>query len=936
MMVLGWLLGMMWAGASASAASYQAGDQVSARWIGQDGHDYVAPNNRLEPSDVQDIHIALGGLDPRQEIEFVDVTTEAGKDQWQYNAQSFAWKAELKRAKGSRTAELFLEPGHVDAAQTYRIQIRYAGGETRELAVRSRKVNRGLRMPGAGLQARWAGQDRQDRVGDGPCVGPDGIQDARIRLTGVSTKIPVKAMRIEGRAAKWESGANPQLLPNAEYWPDPKKPGEGDLFFQPDRDLKGQMLKVLVLYANETIDSAAMAAGRTDPKLKMPEQPLPRLIEAAARARWHGQDGRDVTGPGDVHVIVSGLGRAQGIAAAVLADSVRGTWVYRGGDRATPGELPGDVTGPLALRPGADRSSLELFFAPYRDEAKATMTLRLVHPDGRMTVARFPGGACDPGRRSAAPAAMTVEARPGDDLQSLVARGGTVKLAEGTYRLGRPLVLEKPVNLTSDSKPTLVFAQASSEPAWTAAIKIHSGHTTLNGFSVRFEGPVRWDQEVSYGPAVIGTTDNRDQGHDDPRFDITITRLDLEIPPPADPSKWVEAMRLIRLTNAKSGMIAGNILRGGPIEFFGGPWKVLNNDYRGTPAGTYSHGVFTGHGTFDMVVQGNRAKPVEPSGKTWRLLVLTHQGANDRVVHNVIEEIGAKEGDTIPWANEPEIILTEAYHLTYEGKLAGLSADGRLIRVHRPQGQRAGTGDVVSILTGPAAGQYRKIAQVLDPSTYLLDTPIPRGTDVVSISRGFVGEVFEDNRIDMRAGRLSDGMVLVGNHFGTRVVKNQIQGGAHALRLTACPTESPVTWGWSHAPFLGGVIEDNVLEDAEKGSVLGLEHSAKDIKSAKGRTYMTVTFKGNTIRWSEPFLKRQSTAGGDALTAVTLGFPPSHDPGELVVEAAANRLEAPPGVKSGQELVVHAASLNSRRVVNRRLGLRSASVNETSGRPRPQ
>jgi hypothetical protein len=920
MMVLGSLIGAMSGGSGMSAAAYQArqsGGQPQARWVGQDGHDYVGPSNRLEPSEVQDVHIALSGLDPLREIEFIDVTPEKGGDQWQYNAQSFAWKAELKRARGARTADLFLEPGHDDSAQGYRIIIRYEGGETRELAVRGRKANRGLRMPGAGLQARWAGQDRQDRVGEGPSVGPDGLQDARIRLAGISAKVPVKAIRIEGQGgAKWESGANPQLLANAEFGADPKKPGEGDLFFQPDRDLKGQKLKVLVLYANETLDSAIVAAGRTDPRLKMPEQALPRLVEAPARARWHGQDGRDVTGTGDVHVTVSGLGRLQGIDAAVLTDSVRGTWVYRGSERSGPGEPSGEATGPLALRPGPDRSSVELFFAPYRDETKAAMTLRLVDRDGRMTVARFPGGACDPGLRSARPGATRVEAKPGDDLNALAGQYGTVSLAPGTYRLDRPLVLGKPVTITSEGKATVVFAQASSGPPWTAAIKIHCGHTTLNGFAIRFEGPIRWDPEVSYGPAVIGTTDNRDRGHDDPKFDVALTRLDLEIPPPADPSTWVEAMRLIRLTNARSGMIAGNVLRGGPIEFFGGPWQVINNDDRGTPAGTFSHGVFTGHGTYDLLLKGNRTRPVEPAGKTWRFLVLTHQGANDRVVENIVEGIGSREGDTIPWANAPEIILTEAYHLTYEGKLAALSVDGRLLRIHRPQGQPAGTGDVVSLLTGPAAGEYRRIAQVLDPTTYLVDSPIPKGTEVVSISRGFVDEVFEGNRIDVRGGTRSDGIVLVGNHFGTRVAKNHLLGGAHALRFTACPTESPVIWGWSHAPFLGVVIDDNVLEDAQKGSLLGLEHSARDIKSAKGRTYMAVTLSRNTVRWSEAFVKRQTAQDADSLAALTLGFPPSHDPGELVVSASANRLDAPQGTRSGHELVIHAALYNSKRVIN--------------------
>jgi hypothetical protein len=258
-MAAAWLLGTLAAGDVVSAANpfvppaqvgeavpirraasqaRQPGSRPSVRWIGQDGHDYVGPNNRPEPSEIQDMHLVLGGLEPQREIVFVDVTTAQGGDQWQYNAQSFAWKAELKRARGSRTADLFLEPGHVEAHRNYHILIRYDNGATHEFDVRGRKVSRSLRMAGAALQAQWLGHDKQDRVGSGPSVGPDGVQDVRIRLAGVSTKVSVKAMRIEGPGgSKWESGANPELLPSAEYWPDPRKLGEGDLFFQPDWDL---------------------------------------------------------------------------------------------------------------------------------------------------------------------------------------------------------------------------------------------------------------------------------------------------------------------------------------------------------------------------------------------------------------------------------------------------------------------------------------------------------------------------------------------------------------------------------------------------------------------------------------------------------------------------------------------------------------------------
>src|SRR5262249_36010667 len=83
----------------------------------------------------------------------------------------------------------------------------------------------------------------------------------------------------------------------------------------------------------------------------------------------------------------------------------------------------------------------------------------------------------------------------------------------------------------------------------------------------------------------------------------------------------------------------------------------------------------------------------------------------------------------------------------------------------------------------------------------------------IALATGFVDEVFEGNTIDARGGRKAAGLVLVGNHFGTVVRRNHLLGGGNAWRITAAPTEVPRIWGWSHAPFLGGVIEDNTIED---------------------------------------------------------------------------------------------------------------------------
>jgi hypothetical protein len=891
---------------------------IRARWLGQDKHDFVGPHQRLEPSDVQDIHLALGGLDVRREVVFVDVTGEAG-DHWQYGGTA-GWRAELRRGKQARTADLFVEPARAEVGQIH-IVVRYDDGTTADASLPGRKADPQLRMPGAGLVARWVGQDRQDWTGPGPSVGPDGLQDVHIVLGRLGPLSSLKGIRIEGPAgARWESGTNPKLASNAELVRDEKEPFRGDLFFQPERDLSSQRIKLTVLYDNDRSDSITIAAGRCDPKLRMPQATMPRLVERAATAEWLGQDGKSTERAGDVHVRVSGLSTSSPIAGAILSDSVRGLWAYRASDRAMIPAPEGAER--LDLKFGARRSSADLFFAPYRDEVGTSFSLCLFGSDGRIALVRFPGGPCDLGRRAPAPQPARVDAKPGDDIQGLVDRHGVVVLGPGIYPLRAPLLLNHPVTLTSEGGATLRFAQAAGDSPWTTAIKVHCGNTTLNGFAVRFEGPVRWNQEVSWGPAVIGMTDNLDQGHDDLKVNVVFTHLDLEVPPVEKHDGWVEAVRLMRLIRARSGVISHNKLRGGTIECFDGPWQMVGNDFRGAPPGTFSHGVFTAHNPHDLQVHDNRTQSPDPSGKTWRFLVLTGSGFGDVIERNVIKEIGARDDDTIPWNNEPEIILTEGYTLRYEGRVMSLSADGRLMRIGRPQGDAPWAGDVVSLLSGPAAGQWRRVVMAVGAHTYLVDPPVPAGTDVVSISPGFVSEVFQENRIDIRGGRRSVGLILPGNIFGVRVVKNHFLGGAHAFQLSAYPTEKPMMWGWSHAPFLGGVIEGNVIEDTEGGGLLGLQHDPRYIKSNQGRTYMSVQLNQNLVRWSEPFLRRVEQAGtNEPLAGLTLGHRGSNDPSELVVTAAGNRLDSPRSRRQKPALHINAALYNHQRIVNRRVEL---------------
>jgi hypothetical protein len=793
---------------------------------------------------------------------------------------------------------------------------------------KERKGGRSTARKSAGQAARgpatrWIGQDREDLTGVGPCVGPDGLQDAHIHLAGLDDKRTIKAIRIEGTTAgRWEFGVNPRGLDNAEFVKDARDARQGDLYFQPTRDLSGHRLRVGVLYSDESLKTFTVTGGRVDPRLRVPERPLPKVEAMTLTAQWLGQDGSDKSRPGDVHVVLSGLPASGRVKSIALTDDVKGSWDTLLNDGRIVNKQDADQ--PLAVRFRPDRKTADVSFTPYRDAGGATYSVRLTGTDGRIWHGTFVGGACDLSRIEPAPDASRADARPGDDLQALVDRNGSVVLGAGTYRLSRPLVLARPVKLSGPRDARLVFTQSPQDAPWTTAIKVRCGNTTLEGFTVRFEGRIRWNQAVSYGPAVIGMTDNLDPGYGSDRGPVAFKNLDLEIPPAEDPSKWVEAMRLFRLIGASSGTISGNRLRGGPIDLFRGPWQVVDNEFIGTPPGTVSQCFLAARFSHDLLIRGNRLSSPAPSGKTWRFLILVGYSRLDRIEKNTVEGVGHHDDDTVPFNNSPEVILTESYTLDYEGRVMAASADGKVLRIGRSQGPEVHNGHLVAILNGPAAGEWRRINHVLDPTTILIDRPLPKDSDAVSIADGFVGEVFEGNRIDLRGGHLSNAFTLAGNHFGTRVVGNHLLGNANTMRLSAYPTEHPSIWGWSHAPYMGGVVERNTLEDAIEGALIGVLHS-EYAKSNKGRTYMSLQLRDNVVRWTPAFLSRRARTGQKTPPpGITLGYRPSLDPQEMRITASGNTLDVPAAYRDTPALVVVAASLNSQRVVDRAFKLPSA------------
>jgi len=870
-----------------------ASSRPIARWLGQDGRDLVGPSPKLEPSDVQDIHVSLHGLPANKTITRATMKGYGGS-QWDYNGPYGSWKAVLERKEGSTTADFYGEPDRVETGRPFTMTLLFDDGSTLELPFPGGKADPNLRMPGKSLQAQWKGQQRVDHVGPGPNVGPDGIPDAVIALSQISPEIEVKSILINAKGLPgWCYGINPELKGNAELLRAPKDPAKGELVFQPTEDLTGKTLEIEILYLNEKTDRATVKAGRFNPSARMPKAAVANLPKLPVKVKWLGQEPGPIVGHFDVHVLLEGLPRNLPIAALALSDAANGVWSLRLDDRVPFVEE--SYSAPMAFRPRPDGTSADLYFPPNRDESGDKMLLRIVYANGRQGIVEFPGGPADVGLRAGpGPAPAAVVARPGDDLNALAEKFGTITLARGVHRMSRPLVLNNPVTIRGEQGAELRFDQAPSEAPWSAAIKIHSGHTTLENFAIRFAGPVRWNDAVSYSPAVIGTTDNFDQGHDNLKADLNFRRLDVEGPPQGAGPTLENAINLMRLNNAYSGSIETSTLRGGMIEFFHGPWTVKDNTHLGTIPHTGSQSVISTHFTHDLLVKNNLVKSAGATGKTWRFLVMTGTGFRDVVEGNRIEGVGPRDNDTVGNANAPETILTENYCVNFEGKLLAISPDRRIVKVPYTQGEPAHTGCGLAILTGPGAGEWRRVVHAVDETTYMLDAPLPPEADLVSIAPGFINETYARNRIDARGSSSAVCIVLPGNHFGVTVRDNHLLGAGQAFRTTGCPTTRPRIWGWTHSPFFGGVIEGNRIEDSARGGFLAVEHDGMT-KTNTGRVYMSAKVVGNTAVWTPEFLAANPRRTREQRAGLVFGDTLTKDPASLVLTESRNSAQGLPG-----------------------------------------
>lgn len=883
---------------------------LSGTWLGQDGQDLVGGSSQVGGNGIQDMHVRVDGLTPGVAVEAVRVEGLGGGT-WQSGGATGEWAAVFLRTSPT-SGSVFFEPYQVESGRSFQVTVRYVGGAVETCMVAGGVADPRLRLVANTLQVNWSGQDGSDLTGLGPSVGPDGHQDVRLRLANLAPGMGIESVRVDGAlGVVWQSGLNHQAVNNAEVVRSASDLTRADVYFSPDRDLIGQALTVEVVYTSGMVDSGQVVASATDPDLPTPlPAPLPTR-SGDVSGQWVGQDGADLIGPGAVRITLAGLAPGRTVVAAIVSDEAGATWSWKA--RAEIAVATDAFTRPLDFR--RDGNGGELSFLPVRDESGGPLSLRLHYEDGSMSLTTIAGGPVDLARLVPRPASTSVTAQPGDDLQELADRFGTVRLSAGEYVLTRPLILSQAITITADAGATLVFSQGAAEPAWTAAIKVHAGNTTLDGFAVRFRGPVRWNWDVSYGPAVIGTTDEFDGPRwGPPLVDVVLTRLDLRVPP-ASSGTWERAPGLARLTGAESGRLENSVLVGGMIEFANGPWRFVSNDYQGTVAGTFADAVFAGHHTHDLLISENRIAPRSGAGKTWRFLVLTGSGFNDVIEANTVVGVGPRDDDAIPQMNAPEIILTESYRIKFEGLPSTISADRLIVQVTAPQGEAPRPGDGLAVLSGGGAGQWRRIVQVLDARTYVLDAPLPAGAGAISIASGFVNQVFRRNTIDARGSSTAADLVLVGNHFGLTVEGNRVEGGRTGLRLVASAAEAPTFWGWTHSPSVGVVVANNVFDAAAEAALIGVEHNSYT-KAGKGRVYLSARVSDNTF----------GVQGGGEDVALVLGGLGSIDPDEAAIAFEGNR-----SATASARVAVPAARVNGQPLVDGTLTLTAGALSAPTG-----
>jgi hypothetical protein len=869
----------------------------SAKWVGQSGKDYVGKSTTAGSDNIQDIQIHVSGM---QTARLSNITLKGkGGGEWQWapggKKPPGGWAMHLIPDSRPGHVELFFESDQVETGREFELKWTVKDQPEQTIYFAGGQADPTKPIASAEIAAKWIGQDLDkpvDLTNRSAAVGPDSFEDTVIELSKLSDRDAVNGVDVETSDGlyKWSFGQNLEAVWSAELIRTPEKAPTARLIlsvpFIKEGSLEGKSLKISVRYASNAVSNTTLVAGKADGDRAMPLSKLPKMSASKWSTKWLGSVTKSKLGQGAVQFEINQITADFRSSAAILTDNYGTTY----GTSSTPDK----PAAPNALPMIFERLSLNkarVEFLPIADLENQPLSLRLVGIDGSNTLIPVTAGKTDLSKRVPTLRSEKSNAKPGDDLQALVNRGGTVILNNGDYKLDRPLIIDKPTRIEAapNAKPILTFRPGGTGD-WTSAIKIRSGGTTLSGLIVRFAGPIPWSLDVAYGPAVIATTDNRDSGfnHDAPIWGITLDKVTVYGPPvprKADPKQPPEAIKLVRILNGHFGRIERCVFKGGTIHLQGGPWAIRQNRHDGPLPGSFAYDAFAITKPLGLALESNRIEPLPGSGKLWRFANLTQYGSHIRVAGNLVKNVGPRDDDSIADMNANEIFLTESYRIKFEGEPAQISEDGSLVILPGTLAEMPRAGDCLAILSGPNAGRYHVVSQSMGDGSIIVEPPIdPKDRSInppsMSLAQGFRDFQMDRNTIDSTGSKTAFNLVLAGNHFGSAITNNTLIGGGESLRLTSFPTEFPNIWGWSHAPMFSLSVTGNTVQGSDKPARLAVDQSSK-IKTSKGRVYYSADISGNSFG---------SSVSGPALQ---IGDPGTKDPNSLSVIVAGNKSPNP-------------------------------------------
>ena len=195
--------------------------EPAAKWVGQDGKDFVGAEPGPGPNGYQDIHVVLLGLPPGRNLAEV-VFKGHGHGEWNNVVKNKAAVHVVRSAKPG-TFDLYLEPYERETGRQFELKWKLDNGQAGGLYFAGGKADPNLRAGGLGIEAKWvnptaSAATAQDRTGPGVGVGPDGLEDAHIAISKLAPKAEIKEVAVKlANGPTWRSGLNPQGGLNAEF-----------------------------------------------------------------------------------------------------------------------------------------------------------------------------------------------------------------------------------------------------------------------------------------------------------------------------------------------------------------------------------------------------------------------------------------------------------------------------------------------------------------------------------------------------------------------------------------------------------------------------------------------------------------------------------------------------------------------------------------------